>query len=101
MPPATDTSIDIELLNLTDNWAGVFIYTDCADIGNQCATGAVNGFSSADILIDNFIVTGGQTYYIVVSTWPAPQSTGFTLNITENTCRAIFQYIFRLRYHLF
>ena len=84
--PATDTSIDIGLSNLTDNYAGVFVYTDCADIGTQCATGAVNGFSSDDILIDNFTVTGGQTYYIVISTWAAPQNVGYTLTITENTC---------------
>jgi len=84
--PATDTSIDIGLSNLTDNYAGIFVYTDCADIGNQCVTGGVNGFATDDILIDNFTVTGGQTYYIVISTWAAPQTVGYTLTITENTC---------------
>ena len=84
--PGSDTSIDIELSGLTDNYAGVFVYTDCADIGVACATGAVNGFGTDDILIDNFSVLGGTSYYIVISTWAAPQSVGYTLTITENTC---------------
>ncbi|WP_299225211.1 choice-of-anchor L domain-containing protein [uncultured Psychroserpens sp.] len=84
--PTSDTSIDIELSNLTDNYAGVFVYSDCANIGIQCETGAINGFATDDLLIDNFSVTGGQTYYIVISTWAAPQSVGYTLTISENTC---------------
>ena len=84
--PTADTSIDISLSNLNANYAGVFVYTDCADIGTACVTGGVNGFSMADILIDNFSVSAGTTYYIVISTWAAPQSVGYTLTLTENTC---------------
>ncbi|WP_456438671.1 choice-of-anchor L domain-containing protein, partial [Psychroserpens sp.] len=84
--PTIDTSIDIELSNLSDNYTGVFVYTDCANIGTQCETGATNGFATDDLLIDNFSVLGGQTYYIVISTWATPQSVGYTLTITENTC---------------
>lgn len=84
--PTADTSIDISVTNLSDTFAGVFVYTDCANIGNQCETGATNGFNQNDLIIDNLSVTGGQTYYIVISTWAAPQSTAYTLTITENTC---------------
>ncbi|TXD83725.1 T9SS type B sorting domain-containing protein [Subsaximicrobium wynnwilliamsii] len=84
--PDVDTSVDIELSELTDNYAGVFVYTDCADIGTNCQAGALNSFSSDDLAIDDFIVTGGTTYYIVISTWASPQSTGYTLTIRENTC---------------
>lgn len=84
--PTTNTSIDIELSSLTANYAGLFVYTDCANIGALCQSGGVNQFSTDDIFIDNFTVIGGQTYYIVISTWAAPQSVGYTLNITENTC---------------
>ncbi|WP_131509086.1 choice-of-anchor L domain-containing protein [Meridianimaribacter sp. CL38] len=83
--PAVDTSIDIELSGI-GTYTGIFVYTDCANIGTQCETGAVNGFAGGDMLIDNFSVTGGTTYYIVISTWPSPQSTPYTLTITENTC---------------
>ena len=84
--PTADTSIDISLTGITDNYAGLFVYTDCANIGTQCETGAVNGFGQGDLLIDNFTVNNGQTYYIVISTWAAPQNVGYTLTITENTC---------------
>lgn len=84
--PTADTSVDISITNISNTYAGLFVYTDCADIGVACATGGVNGFSTDDIIIDNFSVSLGTTYYIVISTWAAPQSTGYTLNITENTC---------------
>ncbi|MGB3606058.1 MAG: choice-of-anchor L domain-containing protein [Psychroserpens sp.] len=84
--PTADTSIDISLSGLTGNYAGVFVYTDCANIGTQCEAGATNAFAQTDLVIDNFSVTNGQTYYIVISTWAAPQSVGYTLTITENTC---------------
>ncbi|TXD83722.1 T9SS type B sorting domain-containing protein [Subsaximicrobium wynnwilliamsii] len=84
--PAADTSIDITLSALNSNYAGIFVYTDCANIGTQCDAGAVNGFASGNLVIDNYAVTNGQTYYIVISTWAAPQSTDYTLTLTENTC---------------
>ena len=83
--PAVDTSIDIALSGV-GTYTGIFVYTDCANIGSQCETGAVNGFAGGDMLIDNYTVTSGTTYYIVISTWPSPQSTPYTLTITENTC---------------
>jgi len=84
--PDTDTSIDIELSNLSGNYAGLFVYTSCADIGTQCVNGVTNSYSTDDMLIDNMLVTAGTTYYIVISTWASPQSVGYTLTITENTC---------------
>ncbi len=84
--PDADTSIDIELSALSSTYAGVFVYSSCENIGTACETGAVNGFSSEDLLIDNFAVVAGQTYYIVISTWAPPESVGYTLTITENTC---------------
>ncbi len=82
----SDTSIDIKLSNLTDTYAGMFVYDSCANIGVSCLTGIGNSFSQGDMLIDNFEVTAGQTYYLVISTWASPQSVGYTLTITENTC---------------
>jgi len=84
----SDTSINVALSALGDTYAGVFAYNDCADIGTMCATsGAFNGFSTDDIDFD-MDVTNGNTYYIVISTWASPQSTTYTLDITENVCTA-------------
>jgi len=84
--PTADTSIDIELTDITDGYTGIFVYTDCSNIGTQCESGALNSFPLDDLLIDNFTVLNGQTYYIVISTWATPQTTGYNLTITENTC---------------
>lgn len=63
-------------------WTGLFVFTACADIGSppyacNCSSGAGNR------TIDNMAVTAGQTYYIVISSWPSPQTIAYTLNVTD------------------
>ncbi|TYB77199.1 T9SS type A sorting domain-containing protein [Bizionia myxarmorum] len=81
----SDTSINVSMTP-TGTWSGIFVYTDCADIGVACATG-VSGSSTAARNFD-LTVSNGTTYYFVISTFPSPQSTAYTLNIVENTCTA-------------
>jgi hypothetical protein len=84
---SADGSIDVNLTNITDNYTGVFIYSDCADIGTACGAGDYNGFSTADLSITNYSVTNGNTYYIVVSTYASPQTTSYDLSIAAGaTC---------------
>ncbi len=78
---SADGSVDISLTNLGDTYAGMFVYNDCNAIGNSCAAGVVNGNTSTDLAINTFNVTANTTYYIVISTWAAPQTVAFTLNI--------------------
>ena len=82
--PSADTSIDISL-SPEGTYSGIFVYEDCNDIGVNCIAGAASS-NTNERIIDNLIVTGGQSYFIVISTWPAPQSIPYTLEITENTC---------------
>ncbi|MDT0295929.1 choice-of-anchor L domain-containing protein, partial [Mesonia ostreae] len=84
--PTTDTSVDIILSDISSNYVGMFVYSSCADIGTACNTGLTNSFSTDDLDIQDFAVTGGETYYILISTWASPQSTAYTLTISENTC---------------
>ncbi|WP_179318055.1 fibronectin type III domain-containing protein [Winogradskyella helgolandensis] len=84
-----DGSIDVDLTNITDTYTGVFIYSDCTDIGTTCATGDYNGYydGTLDLNISNFPVLNGTTYYIVVSTWATPQDTTYDLSVTKGaTC---------------
>jgi hypothetical protein len=83
----SDTSIKVALSSIGSTYSGVFVYTDCADIGTACVAGFGNGTSTANYDFD-VDVTNGTTYYIVISTWATPQSTAYTLDITENTCTA-------------
>ena len=69
----------------SDTWSGIFVYTDCSDIGsNACVAGVANSGTSAREF--DFVVTNGVTYYFVISTYPTPQSTNYSLDITENSC---------------
>ncbi|MDC0571024.1 T9SS type A sorting domain-containing protein [Flavobacteriaceae bacterium] len=81
-----DGSINFSLTNITDNYTGLFVYADCADIGTTCLAGDYNGGSTADLSVEDFSVTTGTTYYMVISTWSTPQTTTYDLTITENTC---------------
>ncbi|MDG1715169.1 T9SS type A sorting domain-containing protein [Lacinutrix sp.] len=82
-----DTSINVSLTGIGDTYVGVFAYENCADIGTACVAGAINSFSTADLEFD-LAVVNGSTYYVVISTWATPQSSTYTLDITENFCTA-------------
>ncbi len=62
-------------------WTGLFVYTDCSDIGSTPYACNCNS-SAGNRTIDNLTVNAGQIYYIVISSWSAPQTINYTLNIT-------------------
>ncbi|WP_047546907.1 GEVED domain-containing protein [Psychroserpens sp. Hel_I_66] len=81
----SDTQISIDLTPEAGNtWSGVFVYTDCEDIGTACVAGV--GSSNTDVREIDLDVTSGVTYYIVISTFAAPQTVNYGLEIFENTC---------------
>ena len=78
--PTSNGSITVSIPSAAA-WTGMFIYTDCANIGISyaaCATGPSDGART----ISDFAVTAGQTYYIFISSWPDPQTVAYTLNVT-------------------
>ena len=81
--PASDASINISMTPDT-TYSGIFVYNSCDDIGVECVAGI--GASNTDERVFDMNVYAGTTYYIVISTWASPQSTGYDLTITENTC---------------
>lgn len=68
----------------TATYSGIFVYSSCANIGVSCLAGVAN--SNTNIRNFDLNVTAGQTYYFVISTWAAPQTTGYTLNIQQVNC---------------
>ncbi|OIQ15414.1 MAG: hypothetical protein BM557_11250, partial [Flavobacterium sp. MedPE-SWcel] len=82
---AADGTISIDMTD-TGNYAGLFVYDDCADIGVACLDGGVGGFAGNPVSIPELAVTAGQTYYFVISTWAAPQSTDYTLTVQQVFC---------------
>ncbi len=81
--PTSDTSINISMTP-DATYSGIFVYDSCDDIGVECIAGI--GVSNTDERVFDMNVYYGTTYYIVISTWASPQSVGYDLSITENTC---------------
>ncbi|MFL9837854.1 fibronectin type III domain-containing protein [Flavobacterium sp. ST-75] len=79
-----DGVISIDATNL-GNFAGAFVYESCDDIGVNCIAGGTgNGTNPISMPIIN--VTAGTTYYVVISTYAAPQSTPYTLTVQVVNC---------------
>lgn len=78
--PTTSESLDLSVTN-HGAWAGVYIFTGCPFAST--VAGATNSLASVPLEIDGFVAQAGVTYYIVISTWPTPQSTAYTLTINS------------------
>lgn len=68
-----------------DIYSGIFIYGSCSDIGTNCLAGVANGTANVRT-ISQFPVTNGESYYILISSYPSPQSIAYTLDIELATC---------------
>ncbi|WP_274476463.1 T9SS type A sorting domain-containing protein [Mangrovimonas aestuarii] len=79
-----DMSIEVTM-DPVQGFTGVFVYESCEDIGVSCIAGASDNWEGNTYGFDMDVVAG-ETYYIVISTWAAPQSSGYTLTLNENTC---------------
>ncbi|MEZ5083888.1 MAG: hypothetical protein R2750_10630 [Bacteroidales bacterium] len=75
--PAADECIDITLTN-TGSYVGLYVFEGCNPfttcVANDLQSGGNPSLTGIDLI-------GGTTYYIVISTWPAPQSTAYDLEI--------------------
>lgn len=82
--PATDTCVNIVLSN-TASYTGLFLLDACPDNGAaNCIMQATE--SGGNPAIYDTHLTGGTTYYIVISTWPTPDFTPFDIAIDPVTC---------------
>jgi hypothetical protein len=78
--PETNQLIDIQIPTGHGTWLGLWVFTGCPFSQTVAFHLASTGTGRA---INNLPVFGGTTYYIVISTWPAPQTAAYTLNISE------------------
>jgi len=83
--PANDAVVNVSMTNVGSSWSGIHILDACLDDSPGCVA-FVGNSGTSDRLIEDLMLTGGQTYYIVISTWAAPQSTSYDLDIVEITC---------------
>ncbi len=77
--PAVNESVDIILSNTSSTVTGLFLLDGCPDDPSSNCVASATGSNPA---ITCQPLTGGTTYFIVVSTWPAPQSVTFDISIS-------------------
>ncbi|PHR73991.1 MAG: hypothetical protein COA67_01095 [Lutibacter sp.] len=78
--PAADGVFSFELSGTPSDWISFWLFEGCpftSIVGRHTAT------SGTTRSLPNLNLTAGTTYYVVISTWPAPQSTAYTLDVTE------------------
>ncbi|HRO41040.1 MAG TPA: fibronectin type III domain-containing protein, partial [Flavobacteriales bacterium] len=83
--PTVDQGVTISTTNY-DDYIGLWAFTGCpfsSTVGYHTAT------SGATRSIPNLTLTGGTTYYFVISTWPSPQSTDYTINVVQDWISAL------------
>lgn len=76
--PTTSQCVQFSLSN-TGTWVGIFLTDACPDSpGVNCLSSGTNSAGNPSM---TYTVTAGTTYYITVSTFPAPQCTAFDIDI--------------------
>jgi hypothetical protein len=78
--PAADGVFSFELSGTPSDWISFWLFEGCpftSIVGRHTNT------SGTTRSLPNINLTAGTTYYVVISTWPAPQSTVYTLDVTE------------------
>ncbi len=75
--PGADECVDITLTN-TGTWVGLFVYEGCAPFTTCVGSDTQSGGNPS---LAGVSLTAGTTYYIVISSWPSPQSTAYDLDI--------------------
>ena len=82
--PASNGTFTVSLTNIGSTWSGIHVLDGCPGTTPNCMGFA--GDSTTDDRVFDVNLVGGTTYYIVISTWATPQSTTYTLDITQLNC---------------
>ncbi|MDN6279645.1 MAG: choice-of-anchor J domain-containing protein, partial [Psychroflexus sp.] len=83
--PANDMEVNISMSNITGLWSSISVLDACLDDTPNCVASESNP-SSDDRLLEEVALVGGETYYILISTWAVPDSVGYDLDINEVFC---------------
>lgn len=83
----TPTNSETINIRMTPNqgWSGMFVYDGCANVGISCMAGVANSGSTLRE-IPALNVLAGHTYIIAISTYPTPQTVGYTLQVESINC---------------
>lgn len=83
--PAVDESINIGVSNIDNSGASVHVVEGCIDVATECV--AYIGTSSGTSLdLTEVVLTGGTTYFIVLSNSGSTRTYNYQLYIDKNNC---------------
>ena len=77
--PTSNSYITINLLNV-DSWTGLHVLDACPDVATNCIASDLDS-APGNRQAKDIAVHAGVTYYIIVSTFPTPQSTDFDIDV--------------------
>jgi len=80
--PSTSGNISINLTS-TGSYVGITLYQGCPTTGGTCV--AYSQSSAGNQAIGCAAVVAGQTYYLVVDSWPSPTCNAYSLTISTPT----------------
>lgn len=84
--PAADMVAHAWLSELSETYAGLFVYTSCDDIGTQCFAGDIINGEAENPDPGMINLTGGTTYYFVVSSPSFPNTIDYTFHLERIPC---------------
>ncbi|WP_067148128.1 T9SS type A sorting domain-containing protein [Pseudotamlana agarivorans] len=84
--PATDMSINIGLTDVDDNGAGIHVVEGCIDAATECVAYVGASAFDAERQLNEVVLKGGKTYYIVLSSSSASRTYAYKLFIDQNSC---------------
>ncbi|WP_296313872.1 T9SS type A sorting domain-containing protein [Winogradskyella sp. UBA3174] len=81
---ATETgeTLQLDMTDITQTWAGIFVLDNCPDTAPNCVVSAENTGATADLSVTTPELVAGTSYKIVISNWGTPNNTAFTLTST-------------------
>ena len=85
----TGEKLQLDMTDITNTWAGLFVLDNCPDSTPTCVASATNGGSTADLSFETGALTAGTSYKIVIANWGTPDNTAFTLSssvVAAPTC---------------
>ena len=78
---STATDVIINITNITATWMGVHLLDGCPDSSPSSVSCSTSSSSANRTITAN--LAANQTYYLIISTYPSPQSVGFDLEILD------------------
>ena len=78
---STATDVIINITNITASWMGVHLLDGCPDSSPSSVSCSTSSSTANRTITAN--LAANQTYYLIISTWPSPQSVGFDLEILD------------------